>query len=400
MQKVYPFVLVCSMIATTVAGSCEVSAPQVSLSELHKGCNNDGLSRHPDCVAAMHRFCSQLTFISRPKVSSMLGVSQEHGNGIITMSCVGSNSNDIKINVLRQYHSGCDRTSKSQHRDCLAAIHRFCKKELKNGAAAGISQEVGKDSLLVSCFMSARKESINKDVLKRDHDKCEYPYSDSRQCFSAASRWCRRVGHSGGITQEVEYDIILVACYDAVLTNDIFVHRVLEYYEAESKITNVCSLDFNVDQGELLSRSPDVLQTEYYDNRLSSVPLESTFVVSKSVTESFSFTFSQSVTISASTTVSANIPFFGGVQTTLSTELTTGISLTKMNTKTVSFNTQSAVTVPPGKMIQKEAIVQRAVLDVPWSGKVVNGLGHVTTITGLWRGVNTFNLHVEQTDMK
>lgn len=44
------------------------------------------------------------------------------------------------------------------------------------------------------------------------------PETHSADCFAAASRWCVNLGYSGGITQEVDPNGILVACYNAEFT--------------------------------------------------------------------------------------------------------------------------------------------------------------------------------------
>ena len=47
----------------------------------------------------------------------------------------------------------------------------------------------------------------------------------------------------------------------------------------------------------------------------------------------------------------------------------------------------------------KEAIIQKAILDVPWTAEIVtlNGLGVASKIDGQWRGISTYNLRVTQT---
>ena len=46
----------------------------------------------------------------------------------------------------------------------------------------------------------------------------------------------------------------------------------------------------------------------------------------------------------------------------------------------------------------KEAIIQKAILDVPWTAEIVtlNGLGVASKIDGQWRGISTYNFRVTQ----
>ena len=384
------------MIEMVAAGRCGVSAPQISLSELHEGCNTDAKSRHPDCVAAMHRFCGMVSF---PTAMTTLGVSREHTNGRIGMSCIRSKlSRNVPIRTLQGYHSGCT-VGKSQHRDCLSAIHRYCQHVL-GPQFAGTSQEIpGHDSLLVKCFASPRKERVHHNVLSTQHSGCTLPYSDSNTCYSAASRWCVQVGYSGGITQEVDHQAVIVACYNAEFSNDEFVTRNSAFYEAGFRVAYICGLDFDINRGNILAQTPQFLKTETYDNRASSVPLHSNFHVSKEFTETNSFTHSHSFTIGTEVSISMKLPFFGGGAITRSTSFTSGVSLTRQNTKTISYSTDSPVEVPAGQGIVKEAIVQKATLDVPWTARIVNALGVASTIGGQWRGVSTYNFRVTQRDI-
>ena len=94
-----------------------------------------------------------------------------------------------------------------------------------------------------------------------------------------------------------------------------------------------------------------------------------------------------------------NFHFFGGTVISLSTEFTSGISLTSETMTTNSYSDTSSVKVPPGQVIVKEVFVQRATFTVPWTATVINGLGAATTIGGQWYGVNTFNFQFTQEDI-
>ena len=375
--------------------SCQISAPEIVLRELHGGCNTNHKSRHPDCVAAMHRFCNRVSYPST-LAGIKMGISREHANQRIGMSCLRPHwGGDVSISELRRHHGGCS-LHKSQHRDCLAAIHRYCKSRF-GSAFAGMSQEVGHGVLGVRCFRSTRKESVPVTVLRQHHYWCTFPNSDSDNCFAAANRWCNSFGYSGGITQEVGNSHMTVACYNAQFSNDVFVQRISDFYTAQRRVNRVCNVNFDISRGTISSR-PELLSSQLYNNIGSSVPLTSRFDVSKKVTETNSFTHGHQFTIGVSTKVSVQLPYVsGGV--TISSSSTRQVSFTQENSKTITYTHQSSVTVPPGHAILKRAIITRASLTVPWTGRVVNGLGAVKPISGQWNGVDTYNLRVVQTDV-
>ena len=164
----------------------------------------------------------------------------------------------------------------------------------------------------------------------------------------------------------------------------------------------MCSIAFNVDNGVLLSETPQFLKIEAYDNRASGVPLNTDFQVSKEVAEISSFTHYHNFTIAAEISRSVSptqLPFFDGSDITLSESATSGVSLTGETRKTSSYSNLLSVEVPPGERIVKEAIVQTATLSVPWIATIINGLGAEVTIGGQWRGTNAFNFRVEQEDI-
>ncbi len=392
------FVLLAVLVCCSIKFShcCNINAPEIVLSERHSGCNSNLKSRNPDCVAAMHRYCNEVSFPT--EATELLGVSRESFDEKIDLSCVKAHwYGDVSISELHEYHSECE-LDKSQHRDCLSAIHRYCMSHF-GSSFAGTSQ-VKSGVLQVHCFQSSRKEDVLVSVLKNYHDGCNWPDSDSDTCYSAASRWCNALGHSGGITQEVLDELVKVACYHAEFSNGVFTIKTNDFYKAEKTIRSVCSLDFTIDHGKILSTTPQLLKMETYDNRGSSVTLYSTFEVSKDITTTNSFTHEHSFSFGASTTISAEVPFFGGgVETTLSTTYSGSVSLSETNSVTVSYSSTSNVDVPPGKAIVKTAVLTRVNLDVPWTAKIVSELGTIKFISGTWQGVNTFDFKVAQDDL-
>ena len=375
--------------------SCQVSAPEVVLSELHSGCNTNSRSRHPDCVAAMHRFCNRVTY-PPTLAGTKMGISREHRNQRIRMSCLQAHwGGDVSISELQRHHGGCT-LQKSQHRDCLAAIHRYCRSRF-GSAFAGMSQEVGSGVLGVHCFRSTRKESVSATTLQRHHPWCTYPNSDTDGCFSAANRWCNSFGYSGGITQEVGNSRMTVACYNAQFSNGVFVQRISDFYTAQRRINNICNVSFSISQGRITQSSSELLSTQVYNNIDSTVPLSGTFELSKRVTETNRFTHGLQFTTGTNTHVSAQLPqVSAGVIT--STSSNHRVSLTQQNLHTITHTHRSSVTVSPGHVIFKGATLTRVNLNVPWTGWAVNALGAVKSISGQWSGVSTY-FRVVQTDM-
>ena len=384
-------------MGVTFAGTCGVSAPRITLSELHSGCDADSKSRHPDCAAAMHRFCQRVTY---PSPITTFGLPRENADSKIHMSCVRSYwSGNVSLAVLQQHYLYC-RIYQSQQRNCIHAAENFCKQRL-GSQFAGVVQELYSDENLmhVHCFRSPRIEFVPLNVLQDHLDSCQFPHTESAPCFAAAHRWCAQFGYDGGITMSSNSRAAFVACYNAEFNNIEFVERTSEFYSFERQVSSVCSVDFDVDQGQILSQTPEFLKTETYDNRGSSVPLTTSFHVEKSLVETNSFTHSHSFTFGTSSTVFIRIPFFGGADITVSSSFQQSVSLTNANSKEVSYSTTSDVDVPPGKGIMKEAVVNKATLNVPWSASIVNGLGVAHTISGEWHGVNTYNFRVIQTDI-
>lgn len=188
-----------------------------------------------------------------------------------------------------------------------------------------------------------------------------------------------------------------VACYNAEFSNDVFVKRISDFYAAQQRI-NICNVRFTVNQGRVLHSGPELLLVKMYDNSGSSVALTGKFELSKTITETNSFTHQHQVTLGVDAQVSVNLPFVSaGI--IVSSSSSHSVSLTRENSKAVTYTYSSSVNVPSGHAIVKRATITRATLSVPWTGTVVNGLGAVKSISGQWTGIDTYNLRVVQTDV-
>lgn len=94
-------------------------------------------------VSAIHRFCAHS--------GHSVGVSQEVGNGVFGVACwMADFYGDAPLSDLTAHHKDCNALSKSQHPDCVSAIHRWC--QARCSGCAGIAQEVGAGVIGVACW--------------------------------------------------------------------------------------------------------------------------------------------------------------------------------------------------------------------------------------------------------
>ena len=207
------------------ANKCQcLDVPNKTLRQFHAGCNTNSRSRHPDCVAAMHRYCNGIKFPWYKPEAPLMAASREHYNYVIYMSCIKSAfTGYVAVSELKHYHAHCHHAG-SQTGACLAAVHRYCTAKYCGVADAGMAQEVPPDSLYISCFKSSRKQYVPLATLTAKHSHCNsLGVSANDNCFAAASRWCVDQGHCGGITQEAGNGQVLVACYDSVYSPAVHV---------------------------------------------------------------------------------------------------------------------------------------------------------------------------------
>ena len=403
---------ICCLVGMAAAGNCNANGPQVSLKELNSECKSSKMSRSDGCVSAMHEFCQKVTYGENEMHEETFGISQRHESGRIYMSCVKSDwSGMVSVPQLQEYDKECTVEEGSQGRHCLAAIHRFCKNKLDSDSAAGISQKVndGFYQFYVQCFRSPHKERILHGVLndKKYRGSCG-PFRSSRShtddCFEAASDWCKEKSHigsnGGGITQEVDDDGVVVACYKAEFSTWAHIIRSADYYTDENEVVQVCDLNFDISSGKIVGKIPQLIQSEYYDNKKAqSTTLEHTFTVSKTITEKSSFTISSSYTISASATTNLNVKLpqlDAGGSVTVSGTYTELTSLTEEVLSTTTRSKSSIIKVGPGTAVTVKAIGYKGRLEVPWSATAITALGHRTTIRGMWGGFDTYDLKIEE----
>ncbi len=380
---------------TAVQSACNgVSAPEKTLQELHRGCSSNARTRNSDCYAAYHRYCSQATY---PTARVSIGVSREHSNGRVGLSCVQAHwKGDVTIQDLSRIHGGCNTAAKAQHRDCLSAIHNYCIRRFGQDFA-GISQEVpSAHRLYIGCFRAAFKEFVPVNVMTSLHAYCRFPASESDNCFASAHRYCSRFhGLSGGITQEVNTSIMAVACYNADLSRDAHIQRTSDYYRDRRQVVEICSLEFNTSQGRIVHSSPERLEAVTYLNTAVRASLKSTFTVLKHVTETSRFEY-PSLLLHPQATLSTKIPYYVDGEILLSLSATATFGTTGATSVVKTYDHTSEVEVPPRTRIVKEASITRDDLEVPWRAVVKTGLGKLSHINGKWYGASTCDLRVTQ----
>ena len=211
-------------IAICNASCACLNLPQKDLKSYHKYCTQASHSRNSNCVAAINNYCNAIKFPWFGPSTRLMGVSREVISNVIGISCIATvSTTNVNINHLSKFHMGCNNVAKAQSSDCTAAIHRYCQNTL-NDSYAGLSQHVPSTSVLqIACFEPPLKVSVPHSALKAKHSGCYFGNSGTStgpDCFSAASRYCVDRGYDGGITQEVNQSIVVVACYNAVYSGD------------------------------------------------------------------------------------------------------------------------------------------------------------------------------------
>ena len=401
MRPCYLLPLLCfaAIISVCLCGRCDVSAPEASLEEFVGECDHWRDSRTDACQDAMTQFCANINF---PTGGTYVGVSRNTSTNQLALSCIKSiESETVDIEIL-QYHHGSCNLQNSQNRQCLIAMSAYCQEKYGNGYAGlnhGVSEPSEPASLLVHCFKYAHKETIPVDVLTSLSPYCNniYPDSTNQGCFRAASTFCESYyGTSGGITGRIANDLVEVVCYDAGFTGDVFLTRHQDYYIARSEIKETCNISFDVAKARIVSQSLDYLKTETYDNSQSDIDLESSFDVAKEVTETSRFESSTLKFMSTTRFHHVQFPLIAGGGGSVRTGSVTAENIAEESSTTKRYVQSSKVRVPPKTKIVKEAKLSWGEMEVPWTATVVNGLGNVQNISGIWYGTSSYDLIVDQ----
>lgn len=198
-----------------------------NLSGYHIGCVNEIYSRHPDCVAAIHRYC-EADNRGGAGLSQEVGQSQQFRRVVIQFHCFRPSwYGDAPLAQLRGLHAGCDQATKSQTPECMSAIHRWCEAQGRGGA--GLAQEVGPASFAVACFRPSSYQDVSINDLRARHSGCDTTgKSQSADCLAAIHRWCSSQGRgTAGIAQEVGARVLGVACMNGTNRHEAIAQTVL-----------------------------------------------------------------------------------------------------------------------------------------------------------------------------
>jgi hypothetical protein len=191
----------------------------------HSGCNEATTTdaRHPDCMAAVRRYCSRRGFPA--------GLMQELNspNNVFGVGCLASEDTSygaVPITTLTSHHAGCTSINQSQSADCIAASHRYC---VSQGFDVGVPQEVGnaqgQSVLHVACFNATEYGDVAISTLKSFHSGCDRTTrAQHSHCTSASHRYCQSRGAEGGYVQEVGNNVFGVACFDFARYGDVRVN--------------------------------------------------------------------------------------------------------------------------------------------------------------------------------
>jgi len=150
------------------------------------------------------------------------------------------------------------------------------------------------------------------------------------------------------------------------------------------------SVTFKLDEGKILSSTPEVLAQQTLPNT-TSVDQSMSFSLTTSVTEKSTFEKSAGVSLSVGTEFECGLPFVANGK--ISVELTASASFTWGQSKTISTEIQATfpAVVPPNKQIVCKAVLTKSTIEVPYVLTFVDG----SVETGMWHGVSAWNLREE-----
>ena len=135
------------------------------------------------------------------------------------------------------------------------------------------------------------------------------------------------------------------------LSNQELVQIGLEWFAKSRTVAAILEFFWNIDFAKVAGTKPEIIATEDYDNRGSSVPLKDKFVIAKEVsnTSTFSEEHGFTVKVGVETTFKAGIPKLAENETTVKLDASTTNTwkLGEENTTKQSYSRESDVEVPP-----------------------------------------------------
>jgi len=174
------------------------------LQSFHAGCTKQDItnSRSPDCVSAMHGFCSHAY------TKDHAGISQEVPQDAFTVACFHADFYRAPLSEL----PNC-KFDDSQHGDCVADTQNWCR---NNGHGdLGLVQEIPDPTVFdVACFWSNWYGDMSISILSSYVAGCNRPHkSQTNDCVAAIHRWCNAQGYDAGIAQQRAPGVIGVGCF-------------------------------------------------------------------------------------------------------------------------------------------------------------------------------------------
>ncbi|XP_063315827.1 uncharacterized protein LOC134615269 [Pelobates fuscus] len=169
----------------------------------------------------------------------------------------------------------------------------------------------------------------------------------------------------------------------------------------DKTIQSIVSFEFLPNSGKILSRDTEVLQSLIYNNK-SSVPAKFTFSFTKSISETSTLTHQHgySGATGQEITFKAGTPLIDeeGVKISGSGSSAHTWNFTGNNETQTTFSSSADIEVPGGKTIRMVASVTKGGMEVPYRAIICTMFGKQTTIQGMWKGFNHYNLMITQED--
>jgi hypothetical protein len=122
---------------------------------------------------------------------------------------------NVTFGELRQFHPDCTGAADAQTPACVAAVRRYCANE--RSLSGGLIQEVEPGRAAVACFRATRQGNVAYRRLYQESARCNGPdAAGSLSCATASAEWCRQGNRNeSGLPQEVGRESLAVSCFPA-----------------------------------------------------------------------------------------------------------------------------------------------------------------------------------------
>jgi len=175
--------------------------------------------------------------------------------------------------------------------------------------------------------------------------------------------------------------------------------RGLELLTNSKIISGIENLNFELDNGKILSEKPSFISQQTLNNP-SDVPSEQEITFSEKVSTTSTFNFGLGFTVEAGVSVkgSVGVPAVASVEGEVSIKSSSNIhaDMSKAETIEHTYSYKGKVVVPPHKDVKVSAVLTMSELDVPFTADIRTKDGLLKHIKGVWNGTSTYNLIVKQ----